>query len=133
VCLVFLRQDVTDYLPGLASNCDPPVLYLLSSKNYRHEPLVLAVVWLFDMRWFEVKVVFLAVISSSNFLRYKIYVGVISSKRCRLALLSFKSDNPSFQSVTPRFSAYLFCACFGQSTILEPSSGRGLKSNYDSS
>jgi hypothetical protein len=28
-----------NYLPGLASNCDPPDLCLLSSWDYRHEPL----------------------------------------------------------------------------------------------
>jgi hypothetical protein len=28
-----------NYLLGLASNCDPPDLCLLNSKNYRHEPL----------------------------------------------------------------------------------------------
>jgi hypothetical protein len=28
-------------LPKLASNCDPPDLYLLSSYDYSHEPLAL--------------------------------------------------------------------------------------------
>jgi hypothetical protein len=27
-----------NYLPGLASNCDPPDLCLLSSWDYRYEP-----------------------------------------------------------------------------------------------
>jgi hypothetical protein len=31
-----------NYLPRLALNCDPPHLYLLSSKDYRHEPLALS-------------------------------------------------------------------------------------------
>jgi hypothetical protein len=29
-----------NYLPGLALNCDPLALCLLSSWDYRHEPLV---------------------------------------------------------------------------------------------
>jgi hypothetical protein len=29
-----------NYLPGLALNCDPPDLCLLSSQDYRCEPLV---------------------------------------------------------------------------------------------
>jgi hypothetical protein len=30
-----------NYLLGLASNCDPPDLRLLSIEHYRHEPLAL--------------------------------------------------------------------------------------------
>jgi hypothetical protein len=33
-----LRWDLANFLPGLALNCDPPDLYLLSSWDYRCEP-----------------------------------------------------------------------------------------------
>jgi hypothetical protein len=37
-----LRCGLLNFLPGLASNHSLPELYLLSSWNYRHEPLYLA-------------------------------------------------------------------------------------------
>jgi hypothetical protein len=33
-----LRWSLTNFLPGLASNCEPPDLHLCSSWDYRHEP-----------------------------------------------------------------------------------------------
>jgi hypothetical protein len=36
----FSRQDLTNYLPGLAFNLDPSDLCLLSSWDYRREPPV---------------------------------------------------------------------------------------------
>jgi hypothetical protein len=35
----FRNYFLVNYLPGLASNFDPPDLCLLSSYDYRHEPL----------------------------------------------------------------------------------------------
>jgi hypothetical protein len=40
VCMgmgLFLSSDLSNYLPGLASNYDPPDLCLLSSWDYRRE------------------------------------------------------------------------------------------------
>jgi hypothetical protein len=37
---LFWRWGLVIYLPGLASSCNPPSLSLLSSEEYRHEPLV---------------------------------------------------------------------------------------------
>jgi hypothetical protein len=39
--VIFLGvEGLRNYLPGLASNCNPPYLILPSSKDYRHEPPV---------------------------------------------------------------------------------------------
>jgi hypothetical protein len=37
---LFWRWGISNYLPGLASNLSPPNLSLLSSYDYRLEPLV---------------------------------------------------------------------------------------------
>jgi hypothetical protein len=34
---LFWRWSLSNYLPGLASNCDPPGFSLLSSQDYRRE------------------------------------------------------------------------------------------------
>jgi hypothetical protein len=40
LCWVFSREGLTEYFPGLTSNCDPLNLCFLSSQDYRSEPLV---------------------------------------------------------------------------------------------
>jgi hypothetical protein len=35
----FFKVGLANYLPRLTSNCNPPDLCLLSSKDYRREPL----------------------------------------------------------------------------------------------
>jgi hypothetical protein len=41
VLWLFWRWGLENYLPGLASNLDPPDLSLPRSEDYRHEPPVL--------------------------------------------------------------------------------------------
>jgi hypothetical protein len=45
--LVFLKQVLMNYFPKLASNHDSPDCCLLSSKDYRHEPQVPSLGYLF--------------------------------------------------------------------------------------
>jgi hypothetical protein len=47
----WLRWGFMSYLPGLASNCDPPKFSLLNSKVYRQEPLHQSEVAPFENRW----------------------------------------------------------------------------------
>jgi hypothetical protein len=39
LCWVFYREELENYLPGVALNHDPPDLCFLSSWDYRREPL----------------------------------------------------------------------------------------------
>jgi hypothetical protein len=43
--LGIFEMGLTNYLPGLASNCDPPNLCFLSSLNYSGKPLVPGFFW----------------------------------------------------------------------------------------